>query len=332
MILVSAPGFRGGSRFLMGLSMSSVTAARPIRHLLTLDDWSADEITQVLALAEDLKRQARLGERQPLLAGRVLAQIYDKPSLRTRVSFEAAMARLGGSSTFMTSKEAGLTGREALADVAAVLGRLVDAIVIRTFSQKLIEDVAAYSECPVINGLSDERHPCQALADLLTIQEAFGTLAGVRLVFVGDGNNVARSLAVASGKMGLRMTLCSPKAYEFPPAFASQLKSVVPNLDLTVTEDVKAAVREADVIYTDVWASMGQEGESAARRAAFAPYQVTETLMKTAPDGCRFLHCLPAHRGDEVTDGVMDGPQSLVYEQAENRMHLAKGLLVTLLA
>ncbi|HEX6984356.1 MAG TPA: ornithine carbamoyltransferase, partial [Planctomycetaceae bacterium] len=214
---------------------------------------------------------------------------------------------------------------------AAVLGRLVDAIVIRTFRQSLIEDVAASADCPVINGLSDERHPCQALADLLTIREAFGTLAGVRLVFVGDGNNVARSLAVASGKMGLAMTLCSPKAYAFDDGFRSRLKSVVPGLDLTVTDDLAAAVKDADVIYTDVWTSMGQETEVASRQKEFAAYQVNERVMTLAPDRCRFLHCLPAHRGEEVTDAVMDGPRSLVYDQAENRMHLAKGLLVTLL-
>lgn len=311
--------------------MTPSHAPGPPRHLLTLDDWSADEITRVLALAENLKRKAARGERPPLLAGRFLAQVYDKPSLRTRVSFEAAMARLGGASAFMTSKEAGLTGREALPDVAAVLGRLADAIVIRTFSQKLIEDVAAHSACTVINGLSDERHPCQALADLLTIREAFGTLSGVKLVFVGDGNNVARSLAVASGRMGLPMTLCSPKAYAFDDGIRTSLKSIVPDLDLTVTEDLSAAVKDADVVYTDVWTSMGQEAESAGRLREFAPYQVTERVMSAAPSRCRFLHCLPAHRGEEVTDGVMNSPQSLVYEQAENRMHLAAGLLVTLL-
>lgn len=311
--------------------MTNTATLRPPRHLLTLDDWTADEIEQVLALANDLKRKAKFGERPPLLAGKMLAQVYDKPSLRTRVSFEAAMARLGGSSTFMTSKEAGLLGRESLPDVAAVLGRMVDAIVIRTFSQKLIEDVAAYAACPVINGLSDERHPCQALADLLTIREACGTFNGVRLLFVGDGNNVARSLAVACGKIGIDMTLCAPDGFEFDRGFASELKRIVPKLNLTLTKDLAAAMKTADVVYTDVWASMGQETEAAARKKAFATYQINEQIMASAPSGCRFLHCLPAHRGDEVTDGVMDGPQSLVYEQAENRMHLAKGLLVTLI-
>lgn len=310
--------------------MSTAATPKPIRHLLTLDSWTADEIEQVLALSDELKRKAKFDVRPPLLTGKMLAQIYDKPSLRTRVSFEAAMARLGGSSTFMTSKEAGLTGRESLPDVATVLSRMVDAIVIRTFSQQLIEEVAAHSACPVINGLSDERHPCQALADLLTIREACGTLQGVRLLFVGDGNNVARSLAVASGKVGIEMTLCAPDGYTFDPGFLATLKTVSPKSRLNVTKDLDAAVKHADVVYTDVWASMGQEKEADARKQAFASYQISEQVMSAAPSDCRFLHCLPAHRGDEVTDGVMDGPQSLVYQQAENRMHLAKGLLVTL--
>ena len=311
--------------------MTAAATPKPPRHLLTLDDWTADEIEQVLALAHELKRKARIGERPALLTGRMLAQVYDKPSLRTRVSFEAAMARLGGSSTFMTSKEAGLTGRESLPDVATVLSRMVDAIVIRTFSQKLIDDVAAHAGCPVINGLSDERHPCQALADLLTIREACGTFSGVRVLFVGDGNNVSRSLAVACGKVGIEMTLCTPDGFAFAPAFITQLQSISPRAKLRVTHDLATAIKTADVVYTDVWASMGQETEAAARKQAFASYQISERIMSGAPKGCQFLHCLPAHRGDEVTDGVMDGPQSLVYEQAENRMHLAKGLLVTLI-
>ena len=301
------------------------------RHLLTLDDWSADEIGQVLSLADELKRKASLGERSPVLASRSLCQIYDKPSLRTRVSFEAAMARLGGNCTFMTSDEAGLNGRESLGDVATVLGRFVDGIVIRTFSQQRIEDVARFSGCPVVNGLSDDRHPCQALADMLTIRESFGSLSGLKLVFVGDGNNVAKSLAVACGKLGVAMTLCAPEDFVFDQDFLAVLRGIVPKLDLTVTDDLAGAVGDADVIYTDVWASMGQESEASARREAFARYQVNETTMRQAPQTARFLHCLPAHRGDEVTDGVIDGSQSLVYQQAENRMHIAAGLLVTLM-
>lgn len=301
------------------------------RHLLTLDDWSTDEIEQVLSLATDLKHEAQRGERPPRLAQRMLCQIYDKPSLRTRVSFEAAMARLGGASTFMTSQETGLLGRESHRDVATVLGRMVDAIVIRTFSQQLIEDVAKHAGKPVINGLSDDRHPCQALADLLTMREAFGSLSGLHLVFVGDGNNVARSLAVACGKLGVAMTLCAPADFQFDSNFLATLKQVAPQLDLTVTPDIAKALANADVVYTDVWASMGQESEAQTRRSAFLPYQVNADAMKHAPATARFLHCLPAHRGEEVTDDVIDGEQSLIYQQAENRMHIAASLLVTLI-
>ena len=309
----------------------SSSAPRPIRHLLTLDDWSADEILRLVDLSDELKQKAARGERPPLLAGRMLAQIYDKPSLRTRVSFEAAMGRMGGAFTFMTSKEAGLNGRESLPDVARVLGSFADAVVIRTFSQTLIEDVAAHAACPVINGLSDERHPCQALADLLTLREAFGSFDGLKMTFVGDGNNVAKSLAVACGRVGVALTLCAPADHAFDADFLATLRTVVPALDFTQTPDPAAAVRDADAVYTDVWASMGQEDQAASRRATFLPYQVNEALWKHAPARCRFLHCLPAHRGEEVTDGIMDGAASLAYAQAENRMHLAAGLLATLI-
>lgn len=300
------------------------------RHLLTLDDWSTDEIEQVLVIAGEFKYKAALGERTAPLSGRMLCQIYDKPSLRTRVSFESAMACLGGNSTFMSSREAGLLGRESLRDVAIVLSRCVDAIVIRTFSQQRIEDIAAAAKCPVINGLSDDRHPCQALADMLTINEAFGSLAGLKFVFVGDGNNVAKSLAVASGKLGVSMTLCAPNEFTFDQKFRAWLGEIVPDLDLSITDNLEEALAEADVIYTDVWTSMGQESEHEARRKVFAPYQINEAALGLAPKSARFLHCLPAHRGEEVTDAVIDGPQSLIYDQAENRMHLARGLLTML--
>ena len=307
------------------------SALTPCRHLLTLANWSAEEIEELIAIAVDLKHKAQIGERPPLLAGKVLAQIYDKPSLRTRVSFEAAMGRLGGSFTFMSSKEAGLLGRESLPDVARVLSSFVDGIVIRTFSQQLIEDVAAHASCPVINGLSDERHPCQALTDLMTIRETFGVLKGIHVVFVGDGNNVSKSLAIACGKLGMSMTLCGPAEYDFEPAFYDELQLAVPNFKLRTSTDLAAAVKAADVIYTDVWASMGQEKEASLRKEKFGHYQLNREIWSHAPSKCRFLHCLPAHRGEEVTDDVIDAESSLVFAQAENRMHLAKGLLVMLL-
>ena len=302
-----------------------------MQHLRSLHDLSADEIRDILTLAGEIKSEVKNGKRSDRLAGRVLSLVFEKPSLRTRVSFEAGMTQLGGRGIFLSSKEAGLNGRESLADVARVLSSYSDAIALRTFSQTLIEEFAAWSNCPVINALSDDRHPCQALTDLLTIQEAFGTLDGVRIVYVGDGNNIAASLAIATSMLGMPMTMASPADYELDPDFLSSLRDRHPNADLTVTNDVNEAVKTASVVYTDVWASMGQEAESSARQDVFRPFQVNQKLMDLAPKEAKFMHDLPAHRGEEVTDEVIDGPQSLAFTQAENRMHLAKGLLVWLM-
>jgi ornithine carbamoyltransferase len=238
---------------------------------------------------------------------------------------------LGGGGIFITSKEAGLHGRESLPDIARVLSSYSDAIALRTFSQKLIEDLAEHASCPIINALSDDRHPCQALTDLFTIQEVLGTLEDLHLFYLGDGNNVAKSLAIATAYMGMRMTLASPKGFELPADFMKLLQRRVPTARLTVTNQIDAGVSTADLIYTDVWASMGQESEADDRRSKFAPFQVNAQLMSKAPKDCRFMHDLPAHRGEEVTDEVLDGPNSIAFLQAENRMHLAKGLLVWLI-
>ena len=302
-----------------------------MRHLTSLLELTAEEIDEVLGLASSLKASAVEGVRPSRLAGRVLTQIFEKPSLRTRASFDAAMAHLGGSSQFFSAKDAGLGGRESVEDVARVISGYSDVLVLRTFSQTMIERFAEMASCPVINALSDDRHPCQALTDLLTIRETCGTLAGRRLVFVGDGNNVARSLAIACGRMGVSMTLAAPKGYEFDEELLGLLAREVPGHDVTIESDPVAAVATADVIYTDVWASMGQESEKSEREAAFSGYQVDGALLSQAPEGCRFMHDLPARRGLEVSDEVIDGPQSVVFQQAENRMHLAKGLLVWLL-
>jgi len=302
-----------------------------MKHLTSLFDLTPVDVRDILSVAVRLKAELQSGRRTPLLAGRVLTLIFDKPSLRTRMSFEAAIMQLGGSSLFFSSKEAGLQGRESLSDVARVMSGYCDAVVVRTFSQQLVEDLARFSRCPVINGLSDDRHPCQALADILTIQETFGDLSGHRLVYVGDGNNVAASLAIIAAQVGLSITLCTPPAYALPASFLDELRRHDPTADVTSLTDPAEAVRNADVIYTDVWASMGQESEAAEREEIFAPYQVNSELMAAAPEHCRFMHCLPAHRGVEVTDDVLDGPQSIVFEQAENRMHPSKGLLVWLL-
>ncbi|MDP7274108.1 MAG: ornithine carbamoyltransferase [Planctomycetaceae bacterium] len=302
-----------------------------MRHLASLLDVTAEEIGEVLDLASSLKTNWLAGERPDRLGGRVLTQVFEKPSLRTRASFSAAMAHLGGSSQFFSAADAGLGGRESLEDVARVISGYSDVLVLRTFSQQTIEQFAAVASCPVVNALSDDRHPCQALTDLLTIREIFGDLAGRRLVFVGDGNNIARSLAIACGRMGLAMTLSAPAGYEFEEEFLELLHEQMPGATVTQVADPAVAVTDADVVYTDVWASMGQEEEKTERQQAFAGYQVNAGLMSRAPDGCRFMHDLPARRGLEVTDEVIDGPQSVVFDQAENRMHLAKGLLLWLL-
>lgn len=302
-----------------------------MRHLRSLFDLQVEEVSEILALAADLKTKFQAGDRPAILPGRVLAMVFEKPSLRTRNSFEAAMVHLGGGGLFMTSKDAGLHGRESLPDIARVLSSYSDAIALRTFSQKLIEDFATHSSCPIINALSDDFHPCQALTDLLTIREAFGTLSDLHLVYVGDGNNVAKSLAIATALTGMRLTVASPRGYELPKDFLEEVKNHAPQAQVTITNEIDEGLPTADVVYTDVWASMGQEGEADERRNLFAPYQVNAELMAKAPKDCRFMHDLPAHRGEEVTDEVIDGPQSIAFLQAENRMHLAKGLLAWLM-
>lgn len=301
-----------------------------MQHLTSLYDITPDNLNEILTLALDLKNKTKVGNRPSLLENQVLLQVFEKPSLRTRNSFEAAMVQLGGGATFMTAKDAGFGGRESLSDIAKVSSSYADFVALRTFSHQLIEDYAADSSCPVINALSDERHPCQALTDLTTVQEVTGKLSGSRLVFVGDGNNVARSLAIASAMTGVSFAVASPAGYELPDDFVSELQGKYPNADITQSNDPRAAVVEADIVYTDVWASMGQESEAQDRARAFADFQVNSDLMSKAPGSCRFMHDLPARRGLEVTDDVMDSVNSIVFTQAENRMHLAKALLVWL--
>ncbi len=299
-----------------------------MKHLISLSDLTADDIQEILLTATNLKRKFNKGERPALLQGRVLCMVFEKPSLRTRNSFEAAMIQLGGGGIFLSSQDVGLHGRETLADVARVLSSYCDVVVLRTFSQMLLEEFVRHSSCTVINGLSDDRHPCQALTDLLTLQEAFGRLNGQQLVYVGDGNNIASSLAVAACKLQIALTVCSPPGYELGSDFLAGLKQQHPAAQIVLEADPIEAVKRADVVYTDVWASMGQEAEANQRRKVFAPYQVNAQLMSQAPSGCLFMHDLPAHRGEEVTDEILDGPRSIAFQQAENRMHLAKGLLV----
>ncbi len=261
----------------------------------------------------------------------MLGLIFEKPSLRTRVSFEAGMAQLGGSSIFLTSADGPMGKRESVADFARTLSGYVDAVVLRTFKHATVEEFAAHTGVPVINGLSDAYHPCQALADLLTIQEVFGALRGKTLVFVGDGNNVARSMAVGCGHFGLRFILAAPPGYGFDDEFLRTFRVVAPKGELVVNGEPAHAVGEADVIYTDVWTSMGQEAERDERRRKFAPFQVNEKLLALAPRHARVMHCLPAVRGEEVSETVLDGDRSIVFQQAENRMHAQKALLTWLM-
>jgi ornithine carbamoyltransferase len=301
-----------------------------MRHLITLADLKSAEVERIFAITEDLKSKYDQGLREPLLPGRVMALLFEKPSLRTRVSFEAGIAHLGGNSLFL-GEDVGWGSRESIADFARVLSEYVDVIVVRTRSHQKAVDLAKYSTCSVINGLTDSDHPCQALADLYTLRELIGPVKGLKMAFVGDGNNVARSLARGCGKLGMAFHLASPTGYQFDSDFLASLKRDVPQLQLTITTDPREAVRDAAAIYTDVWTSMGQEAESVVRRKVFADYQVNTKLLTHAPADAFFMHCLPAHRGEEVTDEVIDSPRSIVVREAGNRLHVQKGILAWLL-
>ena len=301
-----------------------------MRNLITLADLSTGEINRIFSLTEDLKSKLQDGEREPLLPGRVMALLFAKPSLRTRVSFEAVMGHLGGTSLFL-GEDVGFGKLESIEDFGRVLSEYVDVIVVRAKDHKTVVALAEHASCAVINGLTDQFHPCQAMADLYTLLEIHGTLQGKQLTYIGDGNNVARSLALGCGKVGMKFVLASPDGYTFDDDFLALLKRETPKLDLEITQDPIAAVKQAAGVYTDVWTSMGQEAEETARKKAFAAYQVNRDLMAHAPQDAVFMHCLPARRGEEVTDEVIDGRQSVVVAQAGNRMHVQKGILVWLL-
>ncbi len=301
-----------------------------MRHLITLADLTSAEIERIFAITEDLKSKYQHGLRELLLPGRVMALLFEKPSLRTRVSFEAGIINLGGSSLFL-GDDVGFGSRESIADFGRVLSEYVDVIVVRTKSHERVRELANFCKCSVINGLTDYDHPCQAVADLYTLRELIGPLAGQTLAYVGDANNVARSLAMGCGKTGMRFAIAAPKKYQFDDEYLEILEREVPDLEILSTEDPRKAVEEASAVYTDVWTSMGQESESAVRRKVFADFQVNAELMAHAPDNALFMHCLPAHRGEEVTDEVIDGPNSIVVQQAANRLHAQKGILAWLL-
>jgi len=300
---------------------------KAMKHLASIFDLTSDDVMDILETAEDLKEKHMSGNPDSPLKNHVATLVFEKPSLRTRLSFEAAMTHLGGSASFFSGQDAGLYGRESLPDIARVISGYSDVVVLRTFSHELITEFCEWSSCPVINGLSDEFHPCQALTDLFTIRESFGALTDEKLVFVGDGNNVCASLAVLTSMLGLPMTLACPAGYELSDDIVKQLKQTCPDSKFTQTNDPIEAVKDANIVYTDVWASMGQEEEEEKRKKDFAGFQVNAELLAHAPSDCRFMHDLPAKRGLEVTDEVMESRNSIVFQQAENRMHLAKGLL-----
>jgi ornithine carbamoyltransferase len=300
---------------------------------LHIADFSPDELQYLLDLAVRLKQEWQAGGNKPVLKGQILGMVFQKPSLRTRVSFDVAMRHLGGDALYLSPNEIGLGGRESVADVARVLSGYVQAIMARTFSHAHILELAQWASVPVINGLSDYNHPCQALADALTIYERFGRLQGLNVAFVGDGNNVAVSLMHICAKLGANFTLAAPEGYDLPAPAIHQAWSFAEAHDsqLQFLRDPHAAVAGANVIYTDTWTSMGQEAETEKRRQVFPPYQVNAALVGEAAPGAIIMHCLPAHRGEELTNDVMDGPQSVVFPQAENRLHAQKAILYHLL-
>jgi ornithine carbamoyltransferase len=300
------------------------------RDVLTLRDLTRADLDEVLSLAAVLKQERGEGHRRPLLAGKKLALVFQKPSLRTRATFDIGMTELGGSTLFLGPDEVQLGARETPADCARVLCRLVDIIAVRTFAQNIVAEMARFGSVPVINALSDLYHPCQVLADLLTLQERKGRLEGLRVVFVGDGNNVVHSWLLAAEKLPFRFTLACPEGFEPDRGILDSVVSA--GADVAVTHDPAEAVSGADAIYTDVWASMGQESEAGARQDAFAAFQVNRELVARARDDVVVMHCLPAHRGEEITDEVIEGPHSVVFDQAENRLHAQKALMVWCLA
>jgi ornithine carbamoyltransferase len=301
------------------------------RDLISIADLSPQELDRTLEVALALKDAGPAG--QPSLAGKTLALVFEKPSLRTRVSFHVAMRQLGGDCIYLSPPEVGLGQRESAGDVARTLSRYVDCVAARTFAMETVEELARYATVPVINALSDAEHPCQALADLLTMREKMGGLAGVTVSFIGDGNNVASSLALGAAMSGMHFRIASPAGYEIPVEVAhrARMLAAASGGSVELLRDPAEAAAGADVVYTDVWASMGQEDETAWRREVFAGYVVDAGLMARAAAGAIFMHDLPAHRGDEVTDDVIDGPQSAVFDQAENRMHAQKALLALVL-
>ena len=307
-----------------------------LRHkdLLCIHDLSTEEVLLILDVAKKLKKMQKMGVPHEFCKGKTLAMMFSKASTRTRVSFETGFYQLGGHAIYLSDRDSQIGRGEPIRDTARVLSRMVDGIMIRTFSNDSVIELAQYASVPVINGLTDLLHPCQALTDLLTIEEQLGSLKGRKLVYVGDGNNMAHSLMYACAKVGMDMVCASPKGYQPDSAVLKQAQedAALTGCHISVEEDIFKAVQGADVLYTDVWTSMGQEAEREIRLKALHDYQINSELLKAANKGAIVLHCLPAHRGEEITEDVLEGPQSFVWDQAENRLHTQKAIMVLLMS
>ena len=304
------------------------------KDLLCIHDLSTEEVLLILDVAKKLKKMQKAGVPHEFCKGKTLAMMFSKASTRTRVSFETGFYQLGGHAIYLNDRDSQIGRGEPIRDTARVLSRMVDGIMIRTFSNDSVIELAQYASIPVINGLTDLLHPCQALTDLLTIEEQLGSLKGRKLVYVGDGNNMAHSLMYACAKVGMDMVCASPKGYQPDPVVVKQAQedASLTGSRISVEEDIFQAVKGADVLYTDVWTSMGQEAEREIRLKALHDYQINSELLKAANDGAIVLHCLPAHRGEEITEEVLEGPQSFVWDQAENRLHTQKAIMVLLMS
>lgn len=298
-----------------------------VKHFIEIEHYSIEKLQLLLAMAAELKNLYRSGGRDTPLAGKTMAMVFEKPSSRTRISFQVGMAQLGGTAIYLRPEDIGGLGkREPISDLTRVLNGYVDVIVARTFQHESVLELAQYATVPVINALTDRAHPCQAMADLLTIREHFGKLENVKLAYIGDGNNVARSLAFAGKKLGLNFVIASPKGYELNGDIMEKLQDLGPGT-VTCVQDPQEAVRQADVIYTDTWTSMGQEEEKEKRIHQFQGYQVNMDLVQATGRDTKVMHCLPAYRGLEITDDVIESPKSIVFDQAENRLHFQRALL-----
>jgi len=303
-----------------------------MKDFLSINDYSAEQLKELLRESRKLKSLYSVGGRDLCLAGKTLAMLFEKPSLRTRVSFEVAMTDLGGNAIYVKPEDIGGLGkREPIKDIARVLSKYVDGIMARTFEHSAVTELAEFATVPVINALTDRLHPCQAMSDVLTIQEHCGELEGVKIAYIGDGNNVARSLAFACGKLGMKMVIATPAGYELD-AESIKTANQTSAQSVSQTNDPAQAVADANIIYTDTWVSMGQEDEKKKRRADFAGFQVNAELLKSAPDNAKIMHCLPAYRGFEITDEVAESPNSIIFDQAENRLHFQRALLKKLMS